>query len=76
MVKIKKYDSKRANYHLGHRFEDLKNILEIQLKQGDCLHTNDYMRGMANGLILAWHTMAEPYGCEVEYIEESDAADS
>ena len=68
-MKTKEYDSKRANYHLGHRFDDLKNIVEIQLNQGDCLQTDEYMRGMANGLLLAWNTMAEPYDDEVKFIE-------
>ena len=68
-MKLKVYNSKRENYHLGHRFDDLKNIVEIQLNQGDCLQTDEYMRGMANGLLLAWNTMTEPYDQGVKYIE-------
>ena len=73
-MKLKEYNSKRANYHLGHRFDDLKNIVEIQLNQSS-LKTNEYMRGMANGLILAWNTMAEPYDEEVEYIDPLSYSD-
>lgn len=67
-MKLKEYNSKRANYHIGHRFDDLKNIVEIQLHQGDCLQSDEYMRGVANGLLLAWNTMTEPYDQDVKYI--------
>jgi len=73
-LKLKAYNSKRENYHFGHRFNDLKNIVETQLNQGECLRADEYMRGMANGLILAWHTMTEPYDEEVKYIDSPSGA--
>lgn len=63
---IKKHNSKFEHYNITQRLEDLKNCVEIQCIKGnyDC---NDYMRGMANGLLLAWYIMQEPYGAEVPF---------
>lgn len=66
-MEITKYKSKYDNYDIGQRLADLKNVLEIQLSPGN--HSDEYMRGMANGLLLAWYIIREPYGAEVPYIE-------
>jgi len=58
--KLKEYDSKADNYHLNHRINDLKNIVEVQCSKGNYDY-DAYMKGMANGLLLAWHTMMEPH---------------
>lgn len=63
--KAREYTSKYDNYNIAQRLADLKNVTEISCDQG----TNDpYMVGMANGLLLAWYTMAEPYGAEVLFM--------
>lgn len=60
------YKSKYDSYDISQRLEDLKNILEIQCSSGN-YNTGEYMRGMANGMLLAWYTIAEPYGAEVPF---------
>lgn len=65
---IKEYDSKYDNYDIGQRLSDLKNVVEIQCSKGNH-DVNEYMRGMANGLLLAWYTMREPYGADVPFFE-------
>lgn len=62
---IKNYESKYDNYDIGQRLSDLKNALQIQCDQN---MENDYMRGMANGLLLAWNIIREPYGVDVPFI--------
>lgn len=73
-MEIKEYESKYGNYDIGQRLADLKNIVEIQCTKGN-YDANEYMRGMANGLLLAWHIIREPYGKDVPYFE-SDIAES
>jgi hypothetical protein len=68
--KPKKYASKRENYNIYLRIADLKSIVETQCSRGN-YDTSEYMRGMANGLLLAWHILIEPYGTEVPYFEEN-----
>ena len=64
---ITDYKSKYENYDIGQRLEDLRNIVRIQCEGTDL--TDDYMRGMANGLLLAWTTIREPYGTEIKFYE-------
>lgn len=59
------YKSKYDNYDIGQRLSDLKNVVEIQEK---CID-DEYMRGMYNGLILAWSIIREPYGKDVPFKE-------
>lgn len=66
---IKEYSSKYENYDIGQRLADLKNIVQIQCSKGT-YDVDEYMRGMANGLLLAWYIMREPYGSEVPYFKE------
>ena len=66
---IKDYQSKYENYDIGQRLSDLKNIVEIQCSKGN-YDQSDYMRGMANGLLLAWFIIREPYGAVVPYFED------
>jgi len=66
--KLKSYSTKMDNYHLIHRIDDLKSILDIQCSKGN-YDADEYMRGMANGLLLAWHTLMEPYDSTVLFIE-------
>ncbi len=68
-MKIKKYKSKYENYDIAQRLDDLKSVLEIQCSKGN-FDQSEYMRGMANGLILAWHIIREPYGSDVPYLNE------
>lgn len=65
-MEFKEYKSKYDNYHIGQRLEDLKRIVGTQCSKGNW-DVNEYMRGMANGLMLAWNIIAEPYGAEVPY---------
>lgn len=66
-MKIEEYKSKFENYDIGQRLADLKNILEVQFDTTE--PGSDYMRGMYNGLLLAWHIMREPYGKDVPYMD-------
>lgn len=65
-MKINQYESKYENYDIGQRLDDLKSIVETQCSKGN-FNQNEYMRGMANGLLLAWYVMREPYGKEIPY---------
>lgn len=65
------YASKYDNYNIAQRLDDLRTIVEIQCSKGN-YDVNEYMRGMANGLLLAWNTIAEPYGKEVPFIGPHD----
>lgn len=62
---IKEYKTKAENYDIGQRLADLKNCAEIQLDNLD----GEYMRGMANGLLLALTIMRDPYGAECPFVE-------
>jgi len=64
---IKKYDSKYENYDISQRLDDLKDVVEIQCDPANA-NADEYMRGMANGLLLAWSIIREPYGSNVNYI--------
>lgn len=68
-MKLNIYRSKYDNYDIGQRLADLKNVVEIQCDVGNWNH-NEYMRGMANGLLLAWYIIMEPYGKKVPYFED------
>lgn len=65
--RIKKYASKSENYDIATRIEDLKSVVQTQCDQD---LRSEYMRGMANGLLLAWTIVHEPYGAEVPYFDE------
>ncbi len=67
----KRYASKSDNYDIGQRLNDLENIVEIQCSKGN-FDQGEYMRGMANGLLLAWSIIREPYGAEVPYFNSPD----
>jgi hypothetical protein len=73
-LEIKEYASKYENYDIGQRLDDLKNIVEVQCLTGN-YDVSEYMRGMANGLLLAWYIMREPYGKEVPYFEADNNPD-
>lgn len=64
--KQKQYNSKYENYDISQRLADLRNIVEIQCSRGN-YDVDHYMRGMANGLLLAWTIMAEPYGASTPF---------
>ena len=61
--------SKRDNYHLLHRIEDLRNVKDTQCSKGNYDY-DEYMRGMANGLLLAWNILMEPYDTDVKFKEK------
>lgn len=63
--------SKRENYHMRHRIDDLQNIVEIQCSPGNW-DQDEYMRGMANGLSLAWNILMMPYGHEPQLFSQKD----
>lgn len=65
---MKEYKSKYDNYDIGQRLADLKSIVEIQCSKGN-FDQGEYMRGMANGLLIAWYTIREPYGAEVPFFD-------
>ena len=67
-MKVKEHQSKADNYDIGQRLEDLKNVVEIQCSPGN-VDQGEYMRGMANGLLLAWHIIREPLLAEIPYFE-------
>jgi hypothetical protein len=71
-MKLAEYKSKYENYDIGQRLADLKDIVEIQCSKGN-FDQGEYMRGMANGLLLAWYIMREPYGAEVPYFDDAKA---
>lgn len=71
-LKIAEYKSKYENYDIGQRLEDLKNVVEIQCSTGN-FDQGEYMRGMANGLMLAWYILREPYGKEVPYFDAPES---
>jgi len=64
----KEYTSKYQNYDISQRLADLQDIVKLQCQAGTW-DQDEYMRGMANGLLLAWNIMREPYGAEVPYKE-------
>lgn len=66
-MKIKEYKSKYDNYDLGQRFSDLKSIVELQCDPDNAL-ADEYNRGLANGLLMAWNIVGEPYGHQPEFI--------
>lgn len=66
---MKEYKSKYDNYDIGQRLADLKSVVEVQCSKGN-YDVDEYMRGMANGLLLAWTIIREPYGAEVPYFEK------
>ena len=66
--KATEYKSKFDNYDIAQRVADLKSVVEIQCSTGNA-DQGEYMRGMANGLLLAWHIIVEPYGKEITYFD-------
>ena len=64
----KRHKSKLENYDIGQRLVDLENVLEIACSKGN-YDVDEYMRGMANGLLLAWNIIREPYGTAVPFFE-------
>lgn len=67
-MKLPEYKSKYDNYAIDQRISDLKSTVEAACVPGT-VDYDDYMRGMANGLLLAWTIMHEPYGKEVPYFD-------
>lgn len=65
---VTRQKSKYEQYTPEQRLADLKNVVDIQNSKGN-FDQGEYMRGMANGLLLAWNIMGEPYGTEVIYKE-------
>jgi hypothetical protein len=61
--------SKYEEYNFEQRVADLKNVLGIACATGN-YDANDYMHGMANGLILAFSIMCEPYGKEAPFLSK------
>lgn len=55
---------------MGKRIAALKNCVDVQCTPGN-FDANDYMHGMANGLILALHTIRDDDG-EPPYIGAKD----
>lgn len=62
--------SKYEKYDTDQRLADLKNIVDVQCEAD---MTDVYLRGMANGLLLAWSIVNEPYGAEVPYFDKDGA---
>jgi len=58
---------KSEEYTVEQRIEDLKNITDIQCNNV----VDEYMRGMANGLLLAETVMSKPYGTDVNYFDKN-----
>ena len=58
-----------GNSEFVRRFDDLRKCTDIQCSSGnyDC---NEYMYGMANGLILALHIMQGSLDTNVPYMEK------
>ena len=56
--------TKREKYDLNSRLDDLKNLLDIQFSDGN-FDQDEYMTGLANGLLIAWYTLTKPCGAEV-----------
>jgi hypothetical protein len=54
---------KSDSYPIDQRIADLQSVIETQCSRGN-YDTSEYMRGMANGLLLAWSIVVEPYGTE------------
>lgn len=67
--KIKTYETKSENYTIKHRLDDLDSVTVIQCSKGN-FDTDHYMRGMANGLLLAQAIMNQPYGSKMTMINE------
>lgn len=59
--------SKYEEYTQEQRLEDLENVIKIQCAEGN-YNANDYMHGMANGLLLARTIITRPYGEDVQFI--------
>lgn len=70
-MEIKQYKSKFENYDISQRLSDLESVLKIQCSKGNYDY-DDYMRGMANGLLLAWNIIREPYGTKINYFEKEE----
>jgi len=62
----KKPIPKYKRYTMKQRIADLKSCKDTQCSKGNWDNDN-YMTGMANGLLLAWNIIAEPYGAEINY---------
>lgn len=67
--KAEEYKSKYDNYDIGQRLSNLGSIVKIQCSKGN-YDANEYMRGVANGLLLAWNIIREPYGEDIPYFED------
>lgn len=65
-MELPKYTSKYDSYTIAQRLEDLKVLVEHQINETNDM---DYHRGLANGLLLAWYTIAEPYGANIPFLE-------
>lgn len=66
--------SKFEEYTLEQRISDLEDILKIQCHDENW-QCSEYMRGMANGLLLAWSIIAEPYGKDVPFKKHEELQD-
>jgi hypothetical protein len=65
----KRVRSKYDVYTIKQRIADLNNVVAIQCSAGN-YDVGEYMRGMANGLLLAQHIICGKYGTEVKYLKE------
>lgn len=65
-MKLNQANIRLSDYDAEKRLKDLKNICDIQCSEGN-FDVNEYMRGMANGLILAVSIFE---GTDPKYIEE------
>lgn len=61
--------SKYNLYTIEQRIEDLRSVVKTQSAVGN-YDANDYMHGLANGLILALSIIDEPYGAEVKFLSK------
>lgn len=57
---------KSEEFTIDQRIAALKNVTEIQCNNV----VDEYMRGMANGLLLAETIMTKPYGSDVDYFDK------
>jgi len=61
--------SKFEEYTIEQRLEDLRSLTKISSSVGN-YDANDYLHGMANGLILALATMENKYGADVGFLSK------
>jgi hypothetical protein len=60
----------KDDYEMNQRISDLKTLIDVQYC--DDSRGDEYRRGMANGLLLAWYIINEPYGSEVPFLRKGE----